>query len=313
MVIEVRYLPTGTYFAKDDRALVTGLRGQVGVMYDQYFRVSQHAASLNMSVDVSPGWCVVPGNIVLYQMDYLVDNTAVVNVPVGSSDGTLQRNDIIVVRVWDDEIDGTGQNVVSITNIPGTPGAGDPSIPNDCLPIARVRVLALSGTVTNAVIDDLRDPFVLAPVQYGPVFGRRLLGYHGISAAFNTSASTTDVSPTTTGSDNILSVTVPYENSFAHSFRRYMMGGKFAVVSDAADTVAQFKLLLDGTPLGDSSVAKVHLRVANQAADLMIQNIITGSQISVGPHTLTAVFNRATGSGTLTAGTCQWWLEDMGQ
>jgi hypothetical protein len=313
MTVSVRFLDSGTYVAKDDRSLLTALRGQQGVMYPRHMIVTQRAAGATMSVDVAPGWASVAGTLVDYQMDYLVQNDTVVNVPIGPAHATLQRNDIIVARVWDNPIDGLGLNKADILAIVGTPGAGDPVVPQDCLPLARVRVTAAATLIVNSLIDDRRDPFVLAPAQNNPQFGQILRAYHGVSFNFNTVTTNTDTSISTVAGDNTLSFTLPYENTFAHGFRRYEVGGRFKVQSDTANALALFKLLLDDTLVNSFYSSTISIPVTATNFDVNIKVIEAGVNIAPGDHTLKAVFQLPTGSGTLSSNFSQWWIKDLGQ
>lgn len=84
---------------------------------------------------------------------------------------TLQRNDLIVAQVSDETFDsGNGFSVVQIV---GTPNAspsdpavnitnGAPTNSPDYITLARVRVTALASTITTAMIDDLRPPWLVA-------------------------------------------------------------------------------------------------------------------------------------------------------
>lgn len=84
---------------------------------------------------------------------------------------TLQRNDLIVAQVSDETVDAA--NGFSVVQIVGTPNAspsdptvnitnGAPTNSPDYITLARVRVTANANTITTAMIDDLRPPWLVA-------------------------------------------------------------------------------------------------------------------------------------------------------
>lgn len=145
--------------AEQERALITGLYlGKEGVMAQDDLKVVQRAAGANMSVDVGAGKATVVGDDNAAQGIYAVWNDAAKNVTISAADGTNPRRDIIVARVKDAFYSGAS-NAFSIEVITGTPAGSpaDPSIPNNCLPLARVAVAAGASSITNANITDLRN------------------------------------------------------------------------------------------------------------------------------------------------------------
>lgn len=84
---------------------------------------------------------------------------------------TLQRNDLIVAQASDESVDAS--NGFGVYQIVGTPNASpvDPAVTiangaltnsPDYIVLARVRVTALAATITAAMIDDLRPPWMVA-------------------------------------------------------------------------------------------------------------------------------------------------------
>lgn len=84
---------------------------------------------------------------------------------------TLQRNDLIVAQVSDESVDAS--NGFGVYQIVGTPNASpsDPAVTiangaltnsPDYIVLARVRVTPLASTITAAMIDDLRPPWMVA-------------------------------------------------------------------------------------------------------------------------------------------------------
>jgi hypothetical protein len=91
---------------------------------------------------------------------------------------TLQRNDLIVAQVSDEPLDGS--NGFTVCQIVGTPNAsptdpavntanGAPTNSPDYITLARVRVTANASTITTAMIDDLRPPWLVAAGGVLPV------------------------------------------------------------------------------------------------------------------------------------------------
>lgn len=132
--------------------------------------VSQRAAGLNMSVDISVGDAFVRRSDGSYA--HPVFNDAVYNQVISTADGSNPRRDIVVIYVDYGETPSTAvsnntNGVVKIKVVNGTP-AGSPTDPNDAAiqssvgsgnpwtKLARVRVPAGQTSISNSLIDDLR-------------------------------------------------------------------------------------------------------------------------------------------------------------
>lgn len=97
---------------------------------------------------------------------YIITEPAQLTVPILNvpADGSNQRNDLILYRQYDTYYsDGATQS--GVIRVQGTP-SGTPADPSlaaypDYMLLARVRVTAGATTVTNAMIDDLRPPWVV--------------------------------------------------------------------------------------------------------------------------------------------------------
>lgn len=150
--------------AEQERSLIHGLYlGKEGVMGQDDFKVVERAAGVNMSVDVGPGRATVVGDDNAAQGSYAVWNDAAKNVTLAAAHATNGRKDIIVARIKDAFYSGVS-NTFTLEVITGTPagaadgsGASDPAIPNNCLPLARVTVVATATSIANAKITDLRN------------------------------------------------------------------------------------------------------------------------------------------------------------
>lgn len=143
--------------AEQDRALLSMTFENEGVTSSGSMAVSQRGAGANMSVDVAAGQGLVKGDDNSAQGLYGVWNDATKNLTISAADGTNPRRDIIVARVKDAYYSGA-TNAFSLEVITGTPAGTpvDPTIPNNCLPLARVAVAAGATSITNANITDLR-------------------------------------------------------------------------------------------------------------------------------------------------------------
>lgn len=113
--------------------------------------------SPNMSVNVAPGQCFVPGTEGTKQGTYSCVNDANRNVTITAADGTNPRIDLIVARVQDTQYSG-GTNTWSLAVVTGTP-AGSPAAPTapaNSLTLAQIAVGAGVTSIVTANITDRR-------------------------------------------------------------------------------------------------------------------------------------------------------------
>lgn len=149
------------------RSVTKGFLGQVL----NGLSVSQRGAGANMSVDVAIGDAIIQRSDNTY--GHPAWNDAVLNQAIAASDGSNPRRDIIVMYVDYNQTPSTGvanntNGVVKITSVSGT-AAGSPVDPsnatiqsavgsgNPWIKLARVRVAAGATSISNSVIDDLRQ------------------------------------------------------------------------------------------------------------------------------------------------------------
>lgn len=133
--------------------------------------VSQRGAGANMSVDVAIGDAIIQRSDGTY--GHPAWNDAVYNQAIAAADGSNPRRDIVVMYIDYNETPSTGvanntNGVVKITSVSGT-AAGSPVDPsnatiqsavgsgNPFIKLARVRVAAGATSISNSVIDDLRE------------------------------------------------------------------------------------------------------------------------------------------------------------
>lgn len=149
------------------RAIMKAINGEVL----QGLAVSQRGAGANMSVDIAIGDVVIPRSDGTY--GHPSWNDAVYNQAISTADVSNPRRDIIVMYIDYATTPSTGvsnntNGVVKIKVVNGTP-AGSPADPSDVAiqasvgsgnpfsKLARVRVAAGASSITNSVIDDLRN------------------------------------------------------------------------------------------------------------------------------------------------------------
>jgi hypothetical protein len=132
--------------------------GSHGVVSAGDLAVTQNGTP-NMSVNVAAGRAFIRGTETasLNQGVYSFFNDGTVNLTVAASDPTNPRRDLVVAQVRDSNYAGAA-NDARLFVVTGTPAASpsDPTIPANCLVLARISVAALSTTVLNAAITDLR-------------------------------------------------------------------------------------------------------------------------------------------------------------
>lgn len=139
------------------RGMLGGLLANQGIITAGDLLVTQRAAGVNMSVDISSGKCYILGTEDANQGYYFMANdTTLVNKVVTAAHGTLTRIDLVVARIYDTFYSGAS-NLWALEVIAGTPGSGiPPAVPNNSLRIATITVAALVTTIVNANIDTTR-------------------------------------------------------------------------------------------------------------------------------------------------------------
>lgn len=131
--------------------------GGHGVIGDGDLAVSQHAGTPGMSVDVAIGSAFIRGTEAADQGVYTAVSSSVVQVTVTAADVTNPRKDLVVARIYDEEYSGVDKEF-ALEVIAGTPAGSpaDPTVPDNCLVLARVAVAAAASSIVNANITDLR-------------------------------------------------------------------------------------------------------------------------------------------------------------
>ena len=153
------WLQNGVYTARMDRVFADVLLTE-GVIRPAagLLRVTQRGAGANNSVDIAAGYAVITGDDTADQGNYLVRNTATVNLVAAAAPGANQRIDLVCLRVNDPAAGGpVGDNAqfVYITGV-AAPSPVVPATPTTAIPLARILRTAGDTQVVNANITDVR-------------------------------------------------------------------------------------------------------------------------------------------------------------
>lgn len=163
MAFDPLWLQNIDYPARIDRTVFDQLWTE-GVLGLSSLQVTQSAPT-GMSVQVAAGVAVIQGDDQPFQGKYLVrGESATTGVAIAAAPGTGTRYDLVVLRVNDSNAGGPAGDDAVVQVIAGTASSTpvDPAVPTTALVLARVRVPAGTGAITNALIDDLRTEARLA-------------------------------------------------------------------------------------------------------------------------------------------------------
>jgi hypothetical protein len=148
-----------------------------GVYQPGDFAVAQVGAGTTMQVQI--GACTQGGGAVVLGQDthqgaYFAYSDAIVTLPIAAADPTNPRIDVVILRIYDDEITpGTGFST-ALEIVRGTPAASPavPALPRDCIALAQVRVNVGQTGITTAAITDVRRSALTKP--WGVAWGEQL-------------------------------------------------------------------------------------------------------------------------------------------
>lgn len=166
--LTVRALQNSPLSAVEDRLVQTILcyPGVIGVGRGS-FEVKQDTGA-NLAIKVGSGTAydrAVVGGSQPGQGNYIVEHqNSAETLNLAPSHSTNNRLDLVVLRVYDDEWDGSGSDYADIEVIEGTPAAVPeaPEVPDGAIPLALVEVAANATAITDDDITDLREE---APVK----------------------------------------------------------------------------------------------------------------------------------------------------
>lgn len=142
-----------------------------GVHDSAGWAVSEHTPNdLSVNVAATVGLATVEGDSIAGQGFYVIaPHGSVANLtPARAPDGVLPRVDSVVLRMYDDQLDGSGMSKPRLEFIEGTPTAGATKtnrngaapLPATALLLADVLIRAGAVTITNTDIQDRRDSAV---------------------------------------------------------------------------------------------------------------------------------------------------------
>lgn len=148
----------GTTIPGEDLRRMTAALATPGVVGANDLKVTEHAGTPNMSVDVAAGAAFVAGTSATWQGTYHVESRASVTKTIAAADATNARKDIVVARVREDFYDSSGVDAWDISVVTGTPAGSPtaPATPANCLLLAVIDVPANDTAIGNAQITDSR-------------------------------------------------------------------------------------------------------------------------------------------------------------
>lgn len=104
-----------------------------------------------MNVTVQPFLAWVDGGVGDTQGGYPFVSDAVVTLTLANGHGSLSRTDVVCAVVRDNPYDSSGTVAASVEVVQGTPGAGSPTLPTNCVPLRNVVVPAGASTGTGGL------------------------------------------------------------------------------------------------------------------------------------------------------------------
>lgn len=164
------HLKAGSHLAENDRLFIEAIFGahgadSGGVVRDTDLAVTANGTP-NYTINVAAGHAILDGTQSVNQGHYHFYNDGTVNLgPITTPDGTNPRKDVIVAKVNDNtDYGGGGGDAFSLAIVTGTPTVGltqnnttgTPTLPDNCLPLARIWVPAGLASIQTANITDLR-------------------------------------------------------------------------------------------------------------------------------------------------------------
>ena len=166
-------LQFGSHSALSDRLTVASLlqAGATPLVSRGGVRPSGDNGSLQVVAQGSPNntVSVKAGSVFIPEADgagvYIAHNDAAVNLTIGAASPTLNRKDIVVMQINDQEVSGVTNSaalgVVAGTAVSGT--ASPPAVPVNAYNLAEINIAAAGSTIiTNAMITDKRAVCVAA-------------------------------------------------------------------------------------------------------------------------------------------------------
>lgn len=282
-----------------------GVALQEGAVEANAYKVSQRAASANMSVDIAAtsGTCLVQGDFVSGQGLYPVPpHSATINETISAADASNPRIDQVVLELQDNTHDSSGASRARVRVINGTPTSGATldnrtgaaSLPSSCMRLADVLVGAGVTSITTSNIRGRR------PWARG--------AYSRIVRNANAAASN-DYTTTSTSAVAIDSTNLNPRIECSGVPMRATLRGRFA--NSVVGTIG-FGVRLDGAVLdgGEQFSAYEHTATQFQGISIISWDFVP----SAGSHQVAPYWLTATGTVTAYARSdrpLQWVVEEL--
>lgn len=145
-----------THEAQDYRSMLDGLLGfKGGLVQSSDFAVTTNN---NMTVTVASGKCFVRGTEDTFQGMYYVHSDSNTIVSVDAAHATLNRYDMVVIRIRDDYYATGPVEGVDLFVVKGTPASSpaEPTVPANSFVLARLTVTAADVSIASGDITDRR-------------------------------------------------------------------------------------------------------------------------------------------------------------
>lgn len=153
------WLQNGTYSARLDRIFADILftEGVMRVSVGE-LRVTQRGAGANNSVDIAAGRACITGDDTADQGNYLVRNTATVNLAATAAPVSNSRIDLVCLRVNDPASGGPIGDDAQFIYVTGAAAVSPtpPAVPTSAIALAQVLRTVGDTAVVNANITDVR-------------------------------------------------------------------------------------------------------------------------------------------------------------
>jgi len=184
MALETTWEQATSYSAQVDRINLEAMHFYAGILGAASFKVIPNGA---MSIAIAIGRAIVKGSAQANQGNYVVRNTASIALTHNPAPGSNSRIDRVVLRVYDNAADSSGQNTAAVEIIAGTAGASPvaPAAPNSTITLATVLIPTGKTSILTGDITDQRQmtgqptgmtmPWIGVPTAPIPAVVRRAL------------------------------------------------------------------------------------------------------------------------------------------
>ena len=156
MALETTWAQATSYSAQVDRINLEAMHFYPGILGAASFKVTPNGG---MQIAVAIGRAIVKGTAQTNQGNYVVRNTSVITATHNPAPGSNSRIDRIVLRVYDNAADSSGQNTAAVEILAGTAGASPvaPAIPNSAISLGTVLIPSGKTSILTSDITDNRQ------------------------------------------------------------------------------------------------------------------------------------------------------------